>query len=302
MPISRRAFIQSGVLMLLPGCAAPRAVDSSPPPADPLRVGLLTDLHYADKPPAINRHYRQAIDKLHEAVDLFNAMDLSLAIELGDIVDQAPDVETELGYLKAIEAAYARFRGERHYVLGNHCVATLTKQEFFSATGAQQGHGSFDHDGFHFVILDACYTAAGEPYGRNNSKWDDANIPDEQLRWLESDLAATAHPAIVCVHQRLDVEGPYAVKNAPAVRAILEKRGNVRAVLQGHYHKNDYRFVNGIHYCVLRAMVEGDGPGQNGYCVMHLHRDGVIRIEGYRQQSPHYWPAGADASLPSTAT
>jgi alkaline phosphatase len=32
-----------------------------------LRIGMLSDLHYADKPPAGSRHYRETLTKIAEA-------------------------------------------------------------------------------------------------------------------------------------------------------------------------------------------------------------------------------------------
>ena len=37
----------------------------------PLHIGLVTDLHYADKPPAGTRHYRETLAKLAEAAEQF---------------------------------------------------------------------------------------------------------------------------------------------------------------------------------------------------------------------------------------
>ncbi|MCF7963695.1 MAG: hypothetical protein K9M08_23390, partial [Pirellula sp.] len=45
---------------------------------------------------------------------------------------------------------------------------------------------SFDRGDFHFVVLDACFRNDGEPYGRKNSKWNDANIPAAELEWLQA--------------------------------------------------------------------------------------------------------------------
>jgi len=51
--------------------------------------------------------------------------------------------------------------------------------------------------------------------------------------------------------------------SAPEVRQILEDSGNVSAVFQGHSHQNDYRDINGIHYCTMRAVIEGSGAANN---------------------------------------
>ena len=55
-------------------------------------------------------------------------------------------------------------------------------------------------------------------------------------------------------------------------------------MFQGHSHENDYREINGIHYTVLRAMVEGATVEDNGYSLLSIARDGNIHLTGFRQQ------------------
>ena len=293
----RRAFLHRGSLFLAgaaAGLAPACSVESQRRAHPPVRVGLLTDCHYADKEPAGSRHYRDSLAKVRQAVARFNEAAASVAIELGDFVDAAPEVETEVEYLRAIDAEYARFHGERHYVLGNHCVYTLTKEEFLENSAARATYYSFDEGRFHFVVLDACYRSDGVAYGRKNFEWTDTAIPEPELAWLGADLAATQNPTVVFVHQRLDLEpdgdhAAYAVKNAPAVRRVLEASGKVLAVFQGHSHENLHREIGGIHYCVLRAVVEGPGSDNSGHALLNLFDDGSIRIDGFREQSGYEW-------------
>ena len=89
------------------------------------------------------------------------------------------------------------------------------------------------------VPLYGCYTSGMKHYSRDTKwTWTDANIPPEQLAWLGRELAAAKDHAVVFCHQRLDpsAERHHLMKNAAAVRAVLEKSGKVRAVLTGHEH------------------------------------------------------------------
>jgi len=87
------------------------------------------------------------------------------------------------------------------------------------------------------------------------------------------------------------VNNQHGVKNAGAVRALLETSGKVIAVFQGHSHKNDHHEINGIHYCTLVAMVEGSGEANNGFSLMQIASDGTIRIEGFVKQQSYQWRA-----------
>ena len=286
---NRRAFIRNGALILTAAACSETQAWSAVERSQ-LRIGLVTDLHYADKPPAGSRHYRETLAKLDEAASEFAEEPLDFIVELGDFIDAADSVQDELRYLDTINRKFAKICDQRHYVLGNHCVDTLTKQEFLGAVGKEQSYYSFDSGGLHFVVLDSCFRSDGEPYGRRNSKWTDTNIPESELTWLEKDLHSTTNKTIVFAHQRLDVNNHYGVKNAAAVRSVLEQSSKVLSVLQGHSHKNDLNEINGIHYCTLVAMVEGRRTDSNGFSVMDVTSDGSIRISGFRNQKSYDWP------------
>ncbi len=293
-PLGRRAFIRNGALVL--GASANGLRAGAEDAAAGVKFGVVTDLHYADKPAAGSRHYRETPDKLAEAAEQFSMHQLDFVAELGDFVDAADSVEAELGYLRRINREFAAINNERHYVLGNHCVHTLTKQEFLAGVEKPRSFYSFDKAGCHFVVLDSCFRSDGKPYGRKNFQWTDANIPAAELDWLDADLKTANKRTIVFAHQRLDVQNNYGVKNAAAVRQLLEASGNVLAVFQGHSHKNDLNDIAGIHYCTMVAMVEGSGQQQNGYSVIDVNADGTIRIEGFRKQQDYRWTPLARAS------
>lgn len=280
---TRRAFMQNGVLVLT--TAATTRVLGGDESRDVLTVGLMTDLHYADKPTKGTRYYRESLGKLGEAIAELRRVKPDFVVELGDLIDAADSVQTELGYLNRINGVFAGAAESRHYVLGNHCVTTLTKREFLAGVGQAESYYSFDRGGYHFVVLDACFTSEHQPYGRNNFVWTDANIPPAELDWLKEDLHQNSKPTVVFAHQRLDVSNNHGVRNAPQVREILESAGEVVAVFQGHSHKNDHRLINDIHYCTLRAMVEGSGEANSGYAIAKFEKEGTIRIEGFRDQA-----------------
>jgi predicted phosphodiesterase len=284
----RRAFLKDGVLVLATAAVNPATVFATQPAAA-LRVGLVTDLHYADKPPAGTRHYRETPDKLAQAAEQFSSDQPNFIVELGDLIDAADSVNTELGYLKRINKDFSAICKHRHYVLGNHCVHTLTKQEFLDGVEQKKSYYSFDAGQFHFIVLDSCFRSDGEPYGRKNFVWTDPNVPAMELAWLKTDLQATSKKTVIFAHQRLDVSNNHGVKNGADVRKVLEDSGQVMAVFQGHSHQNDHKDIAGIHYCTLVAMVEGSGAQNSGYSIMEIADNGTIRVSGFRKQSDYTW-------------
>jgi len=286
LQLGRRAWLKGTTLLLLTqGARLVNAEDSK----ICLRVGLVTDMHYADKPAAGTRFYRETLAKLSEAGERFREVPIDCLVELGDFIDAADTVETELAYLETIQKSFRELCADRHYVLGNHCVDTLTKEEFLKTVGQEQSYYSFDRNGIHFVVLDACFRSDGVPYSRKNFQWTDPNITTTEVAWLKEDLLNTDKPTIVLAHQRLDKSGSHEVKNSGEVRKVLEDSKKVSLVLQGHSHKNDLQEINGIHYCTLVAMVEGSGGENNGYSILEIFSDGTLRLEGFRQQKGYNW-------------
>lgn len=290
--IGRRAFLEGGVLLLCSSLGlTARPAAAFPPDNEPvMRLGLLTDLHYADRASNGTRHYRETPRKVAAAAEQLRQSPVELVFELGDLIDSADTVEREQEYVQTMHQKLQELPGRKLYVLGNHCVSRLTKEEFLAAVQQESAHYSFDVEPFHFVVLDACFRNDGEPYGRENFVWTDANIPPQQLVWLQDDLARTQLPTLVFVHQRLDVKDDYGIKNAPAVRDVLEKSRRVIAVIQGHNHKNDYRDLGGIHYVSLQAMVEGNQTTDNAFACAELYADRRIKLTGFANQKSYSFP------------
>jgi len=278
--------------------------------APPLvRLGVVTDLHYADTDPVGTRAFRESIGKLAECVQVMNAKGVALLVELGDFKDQdkTPDEARTLGYLQRIESVFAGFKGPRYHVLGNHDMDSLSKAQFL-ATAPNTGivpnaaRYTFVSGGVRFVALDANHKSDGSDYDHGTFDWTDANIDAPQVAWLAKTLAASAEPAIVFVHQQLDGSGAYYVKNAAAVREVLEKCGKVIAVLQGHRHEGAFSTINGIPYFTFRGLIEGAGPWNNSYSIVDVMPDLSIRVLGYRQAESRQFRASAAARLSPVAS
>lgn len=288
---SRRSFLQSGALVLLGSTARwqPAATAEPAEPAPRLRVALVTDIHYADRPAGGTRFYRDSLAKFAEAAGEFKKLKTDFLVCLGDCIDSGADIDAEKGHVRAVVKAFDAAPRDRHFVVGNHCVSALTKPEFLDMVGQKESCYSFDRAGWHFVVLDACYRSDGQPYGRKNFDWKDANVPAAQIEWLRADLSKTDSKCIVLIHQPLDVKPPHGVKNAADVRKVLDEPNKVRAVLQGHDHRGGYQKVGAIHYCTLRAMVEGRPPDSSAYAVLDILGDDALRLTGYRRQPSHAW-------------
>jgi len=284
--ISRREFIKAGAVFVgTMAFGAPGVDRLLANETDSITIGMLADVHYADRDTVGNRHYRESLAKVRKCIEDFNSAKPDFIIELGDFVDKGESLAAELDYLERIEREYAKFRGERHYVLGNHDTATFSKKQFIDNCGAKKNYYSFDKGNFHITVLDACYNEDESDYNAGNFDWKETYIPAAEQEWLEADLKGTEKKTIVFLHQRLDDEkDAHGVKNAPEVRKIIHQSGKVLAVFQGHDHRGAYKNVNGIHYCTLQALVVDSGLENNAYAVVQIRSDGSVKIDGFGKQ------------------
>ncbi|MDR1478049.1 MAG: metallophosphoesterase [Planctomycetaceae bacterium] len=292
-PLNRRAFIGRGTLIL--AGAATASLDFHNCFADTikntntenvLRIALVTDVHYADKKTVGSRFYKESIAKIQTAAKEFKKQPIDFIVELGDLIDTARNMETDKKHLRLIDAELKKISANRYYVLGNHCVETLTKEEFLDVIGQQKSYFSFDQRGYHFVVLDANFRQDGVAYGRNNADWKDTKIPDAEIKWIKSDLSSTKLPTIIFLHQRLDIgnQEACAVKNSDKIRQIFEESGKVQLVLQGHHHSGGYSEINGIFYVTLLALIEGTGEKNNSFSTLEICPNGNFRLTGFLRQ------------------
>lgn len=120
---------------------------------------------------------------------------------------------------------------------------------------------SFDHKGWHFVILDSI-----QPKGRDYH----LAVDDAQMQWLKSDMEKVANqPTIVMVHGPIvtafmqytaaataPTPDGLIVANGTEVQNLLAKH-NVKAVLQGHTHIVEEIDYLGTKY-VTAGAISGD--------------------------------------------
>lgn len=289
MNLSRREFLAVSSATVALGPDALRSLSAKPE----LRLGLITDVHYAETETSGTRFYRESLKKVQEPARLFTQEKLDRIVEMGDLIDSAKPAtpESDLKFLKTINDELVQTGLPRAYVLGNHCLNTLDKATFMKTVGQAASHARFDHHTWTVVCLDACFRTDRVPYNAGNYEWTDTFIPDTELDWLRDTLKTSGDHVIVFAHQRLDLEpsDAMAVKNCPQVRQILEDAKNVRAVFQGHNHVNDLKRIQGLPYATVQAVVEGSGPENNAYSILNLHADGTVRMVGYRKHAEHPW-------------
>ena len=241
----RRTFIKSGAALAagsvaaglsLPGCS--NASLSSLPP---LRIGICSDLHHDL---IFDSH-----ERLGAFVDAMNHEEVDFIIQLGDFCFIRPEN-------RSILDVWNRFDGPAWHVIGNHDPElTRNVDDVVDFWDMPASYYSFDSNGYHFVVLNG---NDPNPH-RTVPEYFNRYIGEEQLEWLENDLAATSLPTIIFTHQGLEntIGG---VENGQRIRIALEEANvhagqrKVLAVFSGHHHKDYHNVINGIHYIQINSM------------------------------------------------
>ena len=319
--IARRDILKMGVAVtacaaagVLTGTASAEAKEEK----RILRAGIITDMHKTSKPDSSTRIYSTATDKMKVFLEAMKKEKPAFIIELGDFVDTLAPGTDPAANLRDIEALFTSFSGPAYHVLGNHDFDNLKRDDFLNNvtnTGIEKGrtYYSYDAGDVHCIVLDADYTPGKfRPYDMNTPEdtfwtWVDTIIPPQEMDWLREDLKKTGKPVLVFSHQTLDRvdEQDHNIKNASAVRALLEESGKVLAVISGHDHQGGYSNIKGIHYVVLNGNVgvndtrpweatsteKGRGlHNDNQFCVLDVTRKGktyTLTFDGYGRQ-PSY--------------
>jgi Icc protein len=204
-----------------------------------------------------------------------------------------------------------------HHAIGNHDLYGVFTQSGAMPTDPGYGkkmfedrigaptYNSFDHRGYHFIILDSIFPTP-------DRLWE-GRIDDAQLHWLAHDLAIIPPnaPVIVITHVPLITGylayGPkpdgtprhdtVSVANSPEVIALFQSH-NILVVLQGHLHINELVNYKNCQYACCGAVCGNwwHGPRLDfpeGFTIVSL-REGKIswHYETYGFKSvapdPHY--------------
>lgn len=202
-----------------------------------LRIGLITDVH--------KDVIHDADARLQAFVDAMSRERVDAIMQLGDFCIPKPEN-------RAFLSIFESFKGPRFHVLGNHDMDEgHSREQAVAFLGMKSRHHSFDLGGFHFIVLDANDKPPGWKSGYP------AFIAADQVAWLREDLEKTTLNTFILSHQSL--ERPACIDNQEEIRAILRAarmpsgEPKVAACLNGHWHIDHHRLIDGIPYIHLNS-------------------------------------------------
>jgi 3',5'-cyclic AMP phosphodiesterase CpdA len=256
-----------------------------------LTLALVTDLHFGPearwngKLRKLTHHAAALTEQFVRAAN--EDIHPDLVVNLGDDIEDESK-EADLARYGECQAILRKARAALVNVAGNHDTIHLTRDDLnriWGRTGSL--YYSFDRGGWHFAVL---HTIERQDV--------DVRLPRPQLEWLKADLDATQLPTIVLMHHSAseqDLEDSRwfqgrahmaLVKERAELRAILEESRKVRAVFNGHVHRNHFDVIRGIPYVTVQSLIENlddDAPGRPSaaHAVVRLSKERiVVRVGG----------------------
>lgn len=264
-----------------------------------LKIGLVADPQYADKPVAGNRHYRESLGKLKEAIVTFNDNKVDFVQNLGDIIDlDWKSYDSILPLYKNLDSGV-----ENYHLLGNHDFAVDSSQmsNLLKKLSMPDYYYSYVKKGWRFIVLDATdfsyYSNSLHHHNlnrvdsyfdnttgkTNHYRWNSA-IGEQQQIWLKHELdSAALFNQKVIVFSHLPVRPLNTAENLwndSEIIEIIENSSNVVAFINGHNHSGAYDYQNGVHYMTISGMVN---THFNAYGILEIFNKHLV-LKGYGNQ------------------
>jgi len=264
-----------------------------------LKIGLVADPQYADKPLAGNRYYRESLWKLNEAIAAFNENQVDFVQNLGDIID--------IGWMSydSILPIYQNLDPgiENYHLLGNHDFAIPPSRMpgLLEKLSMPDFYYSYEKNGWHFIVLDATdYAYFSNPLhkhdinqlnkyfdstiGKPNHHTYNGAIGEKQQTWLKKELRkANSSQKNVIIFAHNPLRPLYTAENLwnnEEILDILESSPNVVAFINGHNHAGNYELKNGIHYITIFGMVD---TMVSSYGILEIYENSLV-LKGFGNQ------------------
>lgn len=264
-----------------------------------MRVGIIADAQYADSDALQGRYYRISLEKLHAAVDTFNAQGVDMVVNLGDLIDER--MESYDPVMREI----ARLQMPVQHVLGNHEFWKVPYHEQASVLevlGITTGYCELDIPGWRLLFLDGTELAEyaqgahkevreeaelcreGLQGHANNWIWNGA-LGEAQMAWIDWQLTDAEEKglsaALFCHFPILPEGDGMTLWNDADLRVLLDRHPSAKAWFAGHSHTGSYLRPGDWHHLVLEGMLMT--PDSNAFAVVNFYPEKLV-VEGYGRE------------------
>ncbi len=246
------------LLFILVGCSKGVNKDSSENKYQ-FSFVFLTDIHLQPE--------KKAIEGFNQAIDTVNKLNPDFVITGGDLVMDVlgQDFERSEMLYDLYQKSQQRFNMPVYNTMGNHEIFGIYKESGIRKDHPEYGekmfenrigkrHYSFNHKGWHFIILDGIEDTGESSYI--------GKIDSVQVEWIKADLEKLKPetPIVVSVHIPFITSymqilyGSLEPNNESLVitnaKEVLDlfKDYNLKLVLQGHLHFLEDIYAQGTHF------------------------------------------------------
>lgn len=284
----KKSWFLSGVfLLILLGCKGPEAKTKAAN-GDEFSFAFLTDIHLQPEK-AAEAGFQWAINEVNKRNPDFVITGGDMVM---DVLNQTYGRSDSL-YNRYLELA-GKLKMPVYNTMGNHEVYGWQRAEQNLEQHPEFGkkmfelrlgprYYSFDHKGWHFMILDDIYlTERGVYTGK---------LDNEQLAWIKEDLKLVDQnsPVAICVHIPMITSATQLARGSLAAnpeglvmsnsREVLQlfSEHNLKLVLQGHLHylediyvQNQVHFITGGAVCGRWWSNEPESKPEEGFVMVHV--------------------------------
>lgn len=235
-----------------------------------MKILVFADLHYFGGEEKLFNTERKlveyAIPMLDEFIKLADSEDISLAVNLGDIIQDTNDKDRDLECLEFMFGRLKDFKCPCYSVLGNHDLKMMdSTDEVEKIMGYETSTYSVDSDGFHLVFLT---TEVRPELGLlRGGSYKTQYLSKDSLEWLKNDLRKNQLPCLIFTHfplaedENVQDECMF-MKNREDVKEIIKNDKNIKAVFSGHQHRPKILEEEGLKYYIVgspTSSFKGDG-------------------------------------------
>lgn len=229
-----------------------------------LRFGAIGDFEYGTRNNVGSKLVSMAPIELEKVVNFYNMeWRPAFVVELGDMVESSGMRQAKtLDQFRYIDSIFRKLEVRTEYVLGNHDLRSLSKEEVRSVLGLEDNHRFFDEGAWRFVIMDTNFDKSKDGVSRGPNRYISGFVPESEFVWLEKALD-TDRPIILISHHPLYSSGKF-IDNPEETLAFLARYPNIVLAISGH--DPNFRFLkrNGIYHLTIDNLANEDSLGSYG--------------------------------------
>ena len=252
-----------------------------------VKILVFADLHYFGGSEKLFNADKKLVEyaepMLEEFIRIADDDDVSLVVNLGDIIQDTNDKELDIRCLEYIFGKLKAFKCPVYSVLGNHDLKMMDSvSEVEKIMGYESSVYSVDHEGFHLVFLT---TGVRPELGLlRGGSYKTQYLSGDSILWLKNDLENNRLPCLIFTHFPLAEDESVQdecmfMKNRDEVKAIINGDKNVKAVFSGHQHRPKEICENGLDYYIAGSPTtspEADGIPLGVYMIIETEGENIM--------------------------